>query len=363
MAFLRPGDPVRSWLSGPAFLYGLAVRARMWAYDQGWQKQARLPCRVMSVGNLTVGGTGKTPMVILLTEWLQAQGHRVAVLSRGYKRTSTAAQVLVSDGERVLVGPAEAGDEPYLIAMRCPKAIVAVGADRAAVGRWLLDRWPVDWIVLDDAFQHRALYRDLDVVLIDAMDATGLDGLLPAGRLREPLVGLGRADAVVITRAESERDVAAVRARLQAVMTGNPVQAEVIFRPDEVVSVTTGVRQSADWCVGKKAWLVSGIGNSESFRRLAMENGLQVCGETAFADHYVYRIEDVDRLRTQAARSNVEMVLTTEKDAGKLAPLLRPDESWWAVRLRADVRRGQDALHRLLSEVSDTPKSQGGVRA
>jgi len=363
VALLRPGDPVRSWLSGAAFLYGLVVRVRMWAYDRGWKRQARLPCRVVSVGNLTVGGTGKTPMVILLTEWLQAQGQRVAVLSRGYKRESTAAQVLVSDGEQVLVGPADAGDEPYLIATRCPKAIVAVGADRAAVGRWLLNRWPVDWIVLDDAFQHRALYRDLDVVLIDAMDATGLDDLLPAGRLREPLAGLARAHAVVITRADAERDVAAVRTRLQTVMTGTPVQAEVIFRPDEVVSVTTGVRHAADWCVGKKAWLVSGIGNSESFRRLAMVNGVQVLGETAFADHYVYRSEDLDRIRTQVKRSNAEVVLTTEKDAGKLALLLMPDDPWWALRLRADVRRGQDALHRLLCDHSATPKRQGDVRA
>jgi len=348
VAFLRPGDPVRSWLSGVAFLYGLVVRARMWAYDRGWKRQTRLPCRVVSVGNMTVGGTGKTPMVILLTEWLQAQGQQVAVLSRGYKRTSTATQVLVSDGERILVGPAEAGDEPYLIANRCPGAIVAVGADRVAVGRWLLNQWPVDWVVLDDAFQHRALYRDLDVVLIDAMDATGLDGLLPAGRLREPLAGLGRADAVVITRAESERDVAAVQTRLQAVLTGKQVQAEVIFRPDEVVSVTTGVRHAADWCVGKKAWLVSGIGNSESFRRLAMANGLQVLGETAFADHHAYRSEDLDRIRTQAKRSNAEIVLTTEKDAGKLVPLLRPDDPWWALRLRADVRRGEAQLRRLI---------------
>ena len=153
-------------------------------------------------------------MVILLTEWLQAQGQRVAVISRGYKRTSRAAQVLVSDGTQVLVGPAEAGDEPFLIATRCPRAIVAVGADRAAVGRWVLDRWPVDWIVLDDAFQHRALYRDLDVVLVDAMDATGLDAVLPAGRLREPLTGIRRAAAVVITRADSERDVVAVRTKI-----------------------------------------------------------------------------------------------------------------------------------------------------
>lgn len=363
MALLRPGDPVRPWLSGVAALYGVAVRASMWAYDCGWKRPARLPCRVVSVGNLTVGGTGKTPMVILLAEWLQSQGQRVAVLSRGYKRTSTAAQVLVSDGQRVLAGPAEAGDEPYLIATRCPKAIVAVGADRAAVGRWVLEQWPVDWIILDDGFQHRALFRDLDIVLIDAMDATGLDGLLPAGRLREPLTGLRRAAAIVITRADSERDVAAVRSRLQAVTTENSVHVEVVFRSDEVLSVTTGDRQTVDWCVGKKAWLVSGIGNSESFRRLAMDNGIQVLGETAFADHHAYRSEDLERIRTQVRRSNAEMVVTTEKDAGKLAPLLQPDESWWALRLRADVRRGQDALHRLLHDLSSKPKPQRDVRA
>ena len=359
MALLRPGDPVRLWLSGPAWLYGLAVRARMWLYDCGRKKPSRLPCHVVSVGNLTVGGTGKTPMVILLTEWLQAQGQRVAVLSRGYKRESTAAQVLVSDGQRVLAGPVEAGDEPYLIATRCPKAIVAVGADRAAVGRWVLDQWPVDWIVLDDGFQHRALYRDLDVVLIDAMDATGLDALLPSGRLREPLTGLRRASAVVITRADSERDVAAVQARLNTSLPVNPVQAEVIFRPDEVVSVTSGARHRADWCVGKRAWLVSGIGNSESFRRLAMENGVQVLGETAFVDHHAYGSEELDRIRAQAMRSNVDMILTTEKDAGKLAPLLKPDDAWWALRLRADVRRGEAALRRL---IMDTGQGAGGKR-
>jgi tetraacyldisaccharide 4'-kinase len=128
------------------------------------------------------------------------------------------------------------------------------------------------------------------------------------------------------------------------------------------VSVTTGVRHAADWCVGKKVWLVSGIGNSESFRRLAMENGIQVLGETAFADHHAYRSEDLDRIRAQAKRSNAEIVLTTEKDAGKLAPLLMPDDPWWALRLRADVRRGQDALHRLVRDLSNTPRLQGDVR-
>lgn len=348
MDILRPGAPIRTWLGGVAYLYGLAVRAGSWAYDGGWRTPRRLPCRVVSVGNLTVGGTGKTPMVILLTEWLLAEGRKVAVLSRGYKRESADDFVLVSDGRRVLVGPAEAGDEPYLIATRCPKAIVAVGADRAAVGRRVLSQLEVDCIVLDDGFQHRQLARDLDVVLLDAMDATGLDALLPAGRLREPLSGLRRAGAVVITRADSKQDVAAVHARIDPVLTGKPVQAEVVFPADSVVSVSTGEQRPLDWCVGKKTWLVSGIGNSDSFRRVAMASGFQVLGETSFVDHHAYRREDLDRVRMQAGRANAEIVLTTEKDAGKLASLLTPGESWWAVRLRADVVRGMTALRRLV---------------
>ena len=348
MKVFQPGAPIRAWLSGAASLYGLAVRASTWAYDCGWRTPTRLPCRVVSVGNLTVGGTGKTPMVILLTEWLLEEGRKVAVLSRGYKRESSDAFVLVSDGRRVLVGPAAAGDEPYLIATRCPKAIVAVGADRAAAGRRVLSQEQVDCIVLDDGFQHRRLARDLDVVLLDAMDATGLDALLPAGRLREPLSGLRRAGAVVITRADSSRDVAAVHARVDRVLTGNPVQADVVFTADSVASVSTGERRPLDWCVGRKAWLVSGIGNSDSFRRVAMASGVQVLGETAFVDHHAYRREELHRVRTQAGRAQAEIVLTTEKDAGKLAPLLNPGESWWALRLRADVVRGMTALRRLV---------------
>ncbi|HSN03368.1 MAG TPA: tetraacyldisaccharide 4'-kinase [Nitrospira sp.] len=359
MALLRPGAPVRAWLGWAAFLYGLVVRVRMWAYDRGWCGQTRLPCRVISVGNLTVGGTGKTPMVILLTEWLQAKGQRVAILSRGYKRASTSPRMLVSDGRRLLAGPGEAGDEPYLIARRCPKAVVAVGADRAALGRWLLDHEPVDCVILDDGFQHRALYRDCDLVLIDAMDATGLDGLLPAGRLREPLTGLRRAAAAVITRADSERDVSAVRSRLQRVLPAEALAVEVRFKSDEMVSVMTEEHRPVHWAVGKKAWLVSGIGNSEAFRRLAMDLGIQVLGETAYIDHHAYGPEDLSRIRAHVQRVGAEMVLTTEKDAGKLAPLLSSDDPWWALRLRADVVRGEEWLRRLIQCEGQEARGRG----
>lgn len=297
MPFLHPGQPVRKGLWWVAGLYGLIIRFRLWCYRKGWLTTTRLPCPVVSVGNLTVGGTGKTPIVILLTERLSAKGRRVAILSRGYKRASKAPRLLVSDGSRILVGPLEAGDEPFLMAQRCPQAIVAVGADRAALGRWVLERHPVDCILLDDGFQHRALHRDVDLVLLDATDAAGLDALLPAGRLREPLIELCRASAVMITRADSRQDVDAIRSRLHAIPCSPEDAVEVVFRPESVMAIVSGERQPIEWCRRKRAWLVSGIGNSGSFRRSAESMGVEILGETAFEDHHDYRCDDIEKIR------------------------------------------------------------------
>jgi tetraacyldisaccharide 4'-kinase len=356
MTLVAPGQPVRRWLLAVAGLYGLAVRARLWGYRQGWLGSSRLPCRVVSVGNLTVGGTGKTPIVILLVEWLLAAGQRVAVLSRGYKRSAGADHLLVSDGTALLAAPVESGDEPWLIARRCPKAIVAVGADRAALGRWVLDQFPVDCVLLDDGFQHRSLQRDVDLVLVDATDAAGLDALLPAGRLREPLSGLARAAAVIITRAESKDDVMAICGRLHLIPGLEPM--EVIFRPEALVSVSTEQSLALSECRGKRAWLVSGIGNSGSFKRSAASIGIRVAGETVFHDHHHYRLEEVRQVAALAHKAGADLVLTTEKDAGKLARLLAPGDLWWALRIRAEVTNGQERLQRLVLGVQDRRDEQ-----
>lgn len=348
MAVFHPGQPVRTWLTGAAFLYGVIVRLRYWLYRVGWCSSSRLPCRVLSVGNLTVGGTGKTPVVILLAEWLRAEGRRVAVLSRGYKRASGPQPLLVSDGTRLLAGPSEAGDEPFLIARRCPGAIVAVGADRAALGRWVLSQRSVDCIILDDGFQHLGLQRDVDVVLLDATDAAGLDAMVPAGRLREPLQGLGRATVVVMTRAESRDGVLAIQGRLQA--AGLPCEdaIEVSFQPESFVSVLGEQTHPLEWARGKKAWLVSGIGNSHSFRRSAESSGIDVVGERVFQDHYRYQAGDVSRIRIEALSAGADLVLTTEKDAGKLSMFLDPQDPWWALRIRADIIRGEERLRNVV---------------
>ncbi len=348
MAFLQPGQPIRKELYWVAGLYGLIIRFRLWCYRKGWLTTTRLPCRVVSVGNLTVGGTGKTPIVILLTERLLAKGRRVAILSRGYKRTGKTPRLLVSDGSRILVGPLEAGDEPFLMAQRCPHAIVAVGADRAALGQWVLEQHPIDCIVLDDGFQHRSLHRDVDLVLLDATDAAGLDALLPAGRLREPLTELCRANAVMITRADSRQDVDVIRSRLHAISYSSEDTVEVVFRPESIIAIVSGERQPIGWCRRKKSWLVSGIGNSRSFRRSAESMGVEILGETAFEDHHDYHHDDIEKIRANLQATGCEIVLTTEKDGGKLLPLLTPSDSWWMLRQGAEVVSGKDRLYRLI---------------
>lgn len=339
-----------------AIPYGVVARLRALLYYWGWFAQRRLPVPVLSVGNLTLGGTGKTPVVILLADWLLTQGKRVAILSRGYRRTSTDPYLLVSNGERLLVGPNEAGDEPFLMAQRCPKAIVAVGADRYKLGCWVLDQFLIDCLVLDDGFQHLGLYRDVNLLLVDATDAEGLAALVPAGRLREPLQAAARATAIVVTRTDVPAQVARVCHRLQAAIGPMPDQIQVVFRPESLVSVVTGTSQPLSWSKRKTALLCSGVGHAGSFRSLVETIGIGVLDEVAYADHHAYTSQDVERLRARATELQAELVVTTEKDACKLARLLQPTDSWWAVRLSTDVTVGEDRLKQLvLSQPNSIP--------
>jgi len=347
-----PGSQVRWWLFWAGWLYGLAGRIRAMLYRRGWLASRKLPVPVVSVGNLTVGGTGKTPLVIFLAEWLSGQGKRVAILSRGYRRGGAAPRLVVSDGARVLVTPEEAGDEPYLMARRCPGAVVAVGADRYELGRWVLDRFPVDYVLLDDGFQHLAVQREVDLLLIDATDLAGLRAVFPAGRLREPIDAAGRASMIVVTKADRPEQTAAVADLLRPITAGVPV-AQAVFRPDTLVSVTDGSRQSLGWCRGKRAVLCSGIADPASFRALAIRLGMTPVEHVIYRDHHRYMREDVSDVRAKAAAAQADMILTTEKDAGKLALLLAAsDDNWWAVRLATDIVAGEQELLKLIAKAS-----------
>ena len=342
-----------------AIPYGVVARLRVLLYDWGWFDQRRLPVPVLSVGNLTMGGTGKTPVVMMVVDWLLAQGKRVAILSRGYRRTSTTQYLLVSNGECLLVGPSEAGDEPFMMAQRCPKAIVAVGADRYELGDWVLSRFPIDCLVLDDGFQHLGLYRDVNLLLVDATDANGLAAMTPAGRLREPLRAASRATAIVVTRADVPAQVAEVCRRLKATLGFMPDPVQVVFRAESLVSVVTGTSQPLSWSKGKSALLCSGVGHAGSFRSLVEHIGMKILDEEVHPDHYAYTSQDVERLNARAAELRAELVVTTEKDACKLAALPQPADSWWAVRLTTDVIAGEDRLRRLVLGMGDRLKAEG----
>lgn len=351
---LNPGTKVRWWLMWAAIPYGVLARLRALLYYWSWLAQRRLPVPVLSVGNLTLGGTGKTPVVILLVDWLLAQGKRVGILSRGYRRTSTDPYLLVSNGERLLVGPNEAGDEPFLMAEHCPRAIVAVGANRFKLGQWVLERFPIDCLVLDDGFQHLGLYRDVDLLLVDATDADGLAAVVPAGRLREPLQAAARATAIVVTRADVPAHVTQVCHRLQSVLGPMPDPIEVVFRPECLVSIVTGASQLPSLFEGKRALLCSGVGHAGSFRSLVERMGITILDEVAYADHHPYTGQDVERLRAKVTEIQAEVVVTTEKDACKLVHLLQPTDAWWAVRLTTDVISGEHWLKQLvLSQVNN----------
>jgi 3-deoxy-D-manno-octulosonic-acid transferase len=352
-AALDPNGKLPQWLLQTlAVPYGVVVRMRAVLYRLGWLPSRRLPCRVVSVGNLTVGGTGKTPVVIALVEQALARGLRVAVLSRGYRRQSRQAELLVSDGRTVLAGPTEAGDEPHLIASRCPRAVVAVGPDRYRLGRWVLERHPIDCFVLDDGFQHLGLHRDEDLLLVDVSDPAGLQMLMPAGRLREPLSAASRATAMLMTRTDAGnwRDVAdtieiAVGRKVQPILSQ--------FRADGLVNVTTGEIKKSDLLAGRKVVAVSGIGSPASFRALLHQLGAAICAEMTFPDHHDYRAADLESMRTRAGQNGADLIVTTEKDAGKIAPLLQVREQVWAVRLGLEITSGREQFERVILGIDE----------
>ncbi|HQI48082.1 MAG TPA: tetraacyldisaccharide 4'-kinase, partial [bacterium] len=264
-------------------LYGRAVNRRNRRYDSGAAPIWRLECPVISVGNIVTGGTGKTPTVIFLARWLQKRGKRICILSRGYRRRSRG-RVLVSDGERIQVTAAEAGDEPLLLAQQLPGVAVVVEADRVAAGRWALGMLGPDIILLDDGFQHRRLHRDLDIVTFKGLQDFGNGWLLPAGPLREDLAGLNRADLLWFNGPAA------------ALRTG-PLEAWQEKPQVEAGLAITGCNNMENRALekteGVRAILFCGLADPEGFLQTARMTGLQIVRFFRYPDHHAYRYRDI----------------------------------------------------------------------
>jgi tetraacyldisaccharide 4'-kinase len=311
-------------LSPLSVLYGAAVKARRSLYQSRRLQQHRLSAPVISVGNLTVGGTGKTPLVSWIARQLAQSGKNVCVLTRGYGRQAINERFVVSDGLSVSSDHERAGDEPLLLAERL-KGLAAVVADRNRVSaaRWAIENLDSDLFILDDGFQHLQLARELDILTIDAMDPWGNGRLLPAGTLRESPVELRRADCVVITRADDPKAAEKVRSEIATYSLNCPVFFSRMslsgVRP--LGAGLNDSRTNAGEIQASRIGAFCGIGNPKSFFALLARNGFDVAGTHSFRDHHKYSQGDIDRVVRASIARGAELLLTTAKDEVKLRSL------------------------------------------
>jgi tetraacyldisaccharide 4'-kinase len=304
-------------------LYGAAVRTRLRLYRSGFLKSEKVGAPVVSVGNITAGGTGKTPLVEWVACALAGEGRRACVLTRGYGRADERRRVVASDGERVLADFEECGDEPRLLAERLVGAAsVVCDRDRVAAARWARAHLGADAFVLDDGFQHLRIARDLDIVTLDATAPWGGGHLLPRGRLREPPSGLTRADCIVITRAELADDLETLRAEAARLSGGRAavIASRVRTRGLALLNPSSDSPsvEHEGRVVGSEAAAFCAVGNPRAFFEQLRREGFRLRHTRAFADHHRFTQADVDGVAREAARSGARLLLTTAKDAVKL---------------------------------------------
>lgn len=315
-----------------SYVFLLLVMTRRFLYQIGFFKTRSLSCRVISIGNLTVGGTGKTPFVIFLAERLKKRGRSVAVITRGYRAGSKAEVSLASDMEKVLLAPSDAGDEAYLIASRLRGVPVIIGKDRYLAGEYALRTFKVDTIILDDGFQYLSLKKDIEILLIDATDPADNRYLLPRGILREPFLALGRSSAIILTRTDQAVGIDRLVGDIRRYSDSVSIYSS-IFKPVGMREIRSGREEETGYLMGKRLLLFSGIGNPGSFRRMIEGLGGEVIREIVFPDHHNYLIKELEGMELFASRNKVDLVVTTEKDGVKIAEIPFGYLPIWALRI------------------------------
>lgn len=324
-------------------LYGLAMRARAALYKSGVLACHRLPVPVISVGNLTMGGTGKTPMVLHLARLLAGAGRRVAVVSRGYGGRAKGPVNVVSDG-KVLYLPAEmAGDEPRLLAENLGGVPVLTGVRRAVVGAAAIANLGADIILLDDGFQHLAVHRDLDLVLFSASGLLGNGRVFPGGPLREPFAALARAHAFVITGVDTTTNsrVLEFQSLLQREFPGKPVFMAG-YRGAGIMRLTAAGAVAAMPRETGRLFAFCGLAKPDAFQGSLLGAGLDIAGFQVFPDHHPYTPRDLTVLAQKALAAGATGLITTEKDAVKLTGALSSPMPLSFLKVTMDVAEGFD---------------------
>lgn len=330
-------------------LYAAVILIRNRLFDLGLFRRCKAGIPVVSVGNITVGGTGKTPLVDCIVKYYSGRGLKPAILSRGYKRSTKGVQ-LVSDGSRILLGSREAGDESAMLAHKNPETVVVVAEKRKDgvnyINEHFSGRLP-DVLVLDDGFQHRQLDRDLDIVVINTTAPFFEDRLIPAGFLREPRKNLGRADLLILSKVTDHAKADFFEEKLQE--TGNPL-------------VKAGIRAGKPVCFAGpespppgRVIALAGIGQPESFIASLLENGMQVVSRAFFPDHADFPLKNMNALAEQALRDDLSIV-TTEKDYFRLranSPILEALSRvpCFYLPVETNIIKGQELFEKMLDDV------------
>ena len=334
--------------------FAVAVKARRFLYDVRILRDSTIGVQVIAIGNLTVGGTGKTPVVEKFARELKDQGRNVAILSRGYRSKPTPLTTrmmnkalfredktpprVVSDGRSLLLDSESAGDEPYMLASNLRDVVVLVDKDRVKAGLYAIEKFGCDTLLLDDGFQYWKLRgRRHDIVLVDCQQPFGNEHLLPRGTLREPPAHLARASTIFITK--SDRQTAALRQRIS---TLNPEAGiiECVHHPLYFEDVFTGERVGLELVAGRKLASLSGIAQPESFESSLLKLGAELVYSKRFADHHRFTQQEVLNVINRSKKRQAAMVITTQKDAVRFPKLDRRDLPIYFVRVEIQIIRG-----------------------
>src|SRR3954469_21038842 len=350
---------VRALLSGLSNVWLLiAIKIRRLLYNWRIFRDSTLGVQVIAIGNLTVGGTGKTPVVEKFARELRDQGRNVAILSRGYRskprpvhqwfinkilfRDDTTPPRVVSDGRSLLLDSETAGDEPYMLASNLKDVVVLVDKDRVKSGRYAIEKFGCDTLLLDDGFQYWKLRgRRQDIVLVDRQQPFGNERLLPRGTLREPPSHLSRATTIFITK--SDGDAEDLRRRLSDL---NPSASiiECIHHPLYLEDVFTGQRIGLEYLKGRRVASLSGIAQPESFEQNLVQQGAELVYTRKFADHHRFTQLEVIKVINRSKKKAAEAIITTQKDAVRFPKIDRRDLPIYFMRVEIRILRGADGF-------------------
>jgi tetraacyldisaccharide 4'-kinase len=344
-------SPLRGILGALSYVYSAGLKLFFLPYRLGIRRQTRLERPVISVGNLTVGGTGKTPMTQLVCEALVARGKKVCVLSRGYRGANEFGVAVVSTESKVELDAKAAGDEAYLLAKMLPGVPVIVGKDRRVSGKLAIERFKPDVIVLDDGMQYYWLHRDLEIVLLDALRPFDNGYAFPRGLLREPPSHLRRANAVIITNADKAQPgaIAELRETVSRLSPRVPVYTAQ-YAPVELRALDRSGERPPEWLGNRKVATFCALGNPAAFEEQVVRAGAEIVHSVRMDDHHAPTMGDLESLIAKACEEGAEAVIVSEKDAVKLPPLGRP-LPFYALVVRQQVSGEAEFLAQVLRAV------------